>query len=81
MTEPDGTPQGAPADVPLIWNKGVDPTVRLVTWHTTVTTFATLGTVVLLALIGFHDAAAVAALLSAVGVAGNLVQVNLYTRR
>ncbi|MFI0504239.1 hypothetical protein ACH3WN_15540 [Streptomyces albogriseolus] len=51
--------------------------MRFITWHATVTILATLSVVVLLALLGFPEAAAVAA----VGTAGGAVQVALHPRR
>lgn len=78
MTEPDGTPRGKATEDSETQKRGVDPTVRFITLHTTVTVLATLGVVVLLALLGFPEAAAAVA---AVGTAGGAVQVALHPRR
>lgn len=78
MTEPDGTPRGTSPEDPETQKRGVDPTVRFITLHTTVTVLTTLGVVVLLALLGFPEAAAAVA---AVGTAGGAVQVALHPRR
>lgn len=78
MTESDGTPRGTGPEAPETRKRGVDPTVRFITWHTTVTVLATLSVVVLLTLLGFPEAAAAVA---AVGTASGAVQVALHPRR
>jgi hypothetical protein len=78
LTETDGTRRVLSAEAPQTPEQGVDPTVRFVTWHTTVTVLVTLGAVITLALLGFSEAAAAAAVL---GTAGGVVRVSLSTRR
>ena len=77
MTETDGTRRVPPSEAPQPREQGVDPTVRFVTWHTTVTVFVTLGVVLFLAL---HDAPAAAAVAGVLG-AGGTLQVHFHPRR
>lgn len=78
MTDPDGTRRGTPPDAPEPREKGVDPTVRFVTWHATVTALATLGVVFVLALV---DKPAAAVLAGALGGGASLLQVHFHPQR